>query len=161
MGRDPYWPNVKVYLGYYERVAMCVDFAEWCAWQRVNRKRKKKMDPIEVPFGAQDSELQGWEYTIPEGYVAKIVKGKIIVKRRVGFSPRLKEGEYRCKHCIHFVLGFWSHNPKYRYKTYVCDKKPKKHGDCFYSCHDYGKPCENFELKGNDTPRDTKVREKT
>jgi len=34
---------------------------------------------IDIPFGAQDSELKGWTYTIPEGYTAKIENDKIIV----------------------------------------------------------------------------------
>jgi hypothetical protein len=36
---------------------------------------------IEIPFGAKDSELCGWEYTIPKGFVASIENGKIIVKK--------------------------------------------------------------------------------
>ena len=39
------------------------------------------MKEIEIPFGAFDSELQGFEYTIPDGYTAEIVDGKIIVKK--------------------------------------------------------------------------------
>jgi len=35
---------------------------------------------IEIPFGAKDSELKGWEYTIPEGMEAEIKDGKIILK---------------------------------------------------------------------------------
>ena len=27
---------------------------------------------IEIPFGAKDSELKGWEYTIPEDMEAEI-----------------------------------------------------------------------------------------
>lgn len=36
---------------------------------------------IEIPFGARDSETLGWEYTIPEGFVASIENGKIVVKK--------------------------------------------------------------------------------
>ena len=39
---------------------------------------------IEIPFGAFDSELKGWEYTIPEGMEAKIENGKIIVREKEG-----------------------------------------------------------------------------
>lgn len=35
---------------------------------------------IEIPFGAFDSELGGFEYTIPDGYEAEIKDGKVIVK---------------------------------------------------------------------------------
>ena len=37
---------------------------------------------IDVPFGAQDSELKGWEYTIPKGMFAEIKDGKIIIKQK-------------------------------------------------------------------------------
>ena len=37
---------------------------------------------IEIPFGAKDSELKGWEYTIPEDMEAEIKDGKIIVKQK-------------------------------------------------------------------------------
>jgi hypothetical protein len=33
-----------------------------------------------IPFGAKDSELKGWEYTIPENMEAEIKDGKIIVR---------------------------------------------------------------------------------
>ena len=36
-------------------------------------------ETIEIPFGAKDSELNGWEYTIPEGMEAIIENGKVIV----------------------------------------------------------------------------------
>ena len=39
-------------------------------------------EKIEIPFGAYDSELKGWEYTIPEGMEATIENGKVIVRRR-------------------------------------------------------------------------------
>ena len=37
---------------------------------------------IEIPFGAKDSELCGWEYTIPEGMEAEIKGGKIVVRKK-------------------------------------------------------------------------------
>ena len=36
---------------------------------------------IEIPFGANDSELINWECTIPEGCFAEIKNGKVIIKR--------------------------------------------------------------------------------
>ena len=48
------------------------------------------MDTIEIPFGAKDSELKGWEYTIPEGMEAEIKDGKIIVREK---KPALTEFE--------------------------------------------------------------------
>ena len=41
-GRLPGWPNVPVSLGYYEMIANCVDYAEYLAWQREHRKKRKK-----------------------------------------------------------------------------------------------------------------------
>lgn len=38
-------------------------------------------EAIEIPFGAKDSELNSWEYKIPDGYVAEIKGGKIIVRK--------------------------------------------------------------------------------
>ena len=40
------------------------------------------MKGIEIPFGAKDSELKGWEYTIPEGMEAEIKDGKIVVREK-------------------------------------------------------------------------------
>ena len=48
------------------------------------------MKEIEIPFGAKDSELKGWEYTIPEGMEAEIKDGKIVVKEK---KPALTEFE--------------------------------------------------------------------
>ena len=36
---------------------------------------------IDMPYDSQESELQQWEYTIPEGYVAEITDGKVIIKK--------------------------------------------------------------------------------
>ena len=36
----------------------------------------------EIPFGAKDSELYKFEYTIPEGYEAEIKDGKVIVMKK-------------------------------------------------------------------------------
>lgn len=46
---------------------------------------------IEIPFGAKDSELCGWEYTIPEGFVASIENGKIIVKKEESEDERIRK----------------------------------------------------------------------
>lgn len=48
------------------------------------------MKDIEIPFGAFDSELQGFTYTIPEGYTAEIKEGKIIVKKEKSKYEREK-----------------------------------------------------------------------
>ena len=45
---------------------------------------------IEIPFGAKDSELKGWEYTIPKGMEAEIKDGKIIVKQKESEDERIR-----------------------------------------------------------------------
>lgn len=46
---------------------------------------------IDIPFGAKDSELKGWKYTIPEGYTAEIKDGEIIVKSAESDDERLRK----------------------------------------------------------------------
>lgn len=53
---------------------------------------------IEIPFGAKDSELKGWEYTIPENMEAEIKDGKIIVKQKESEDERIR------KEIMHYIL---------------------------------------------------------
>lgn len=46
-------------------------------------------DIIEIPFGAYDSELKGFEYTIPEGFEAEIKDGKVIVQQKESEDERM------------------------------------------------------------------------
>ena len=46
---------------------------------------------IEIPFGAHDSELKGWEYTIPEGFTAEIKDGKVIVREKESKDERIRK----------------------------------------------------------------------
>ena len=46
---------------------------------------------FETPFGAYDSELCGFEYTIPEGFIAEIKDGKVIVKRQESEDERIRK----------------------------------------------------------------------
>ena len=46
---------------------------------------------IEIPFGAKDSELCGWEYTIPEGMEAEIVDGKVIVRKKEDRDEKIRK----------------------------------------------------------------------
>ena len=46
---------------------------------------------IEIPFGAFDSELGGWEYTIPEGYEAEIKDGKVIVRKAESNDEKIRK----------------------------------------------------------------------
>ena len=49
------------------------------------------MEKMEISFGAKDSELKGWEYTIPEGFEAEIKDGKIIVKQAESNDERIRK----------------------------------------------------------------------
>ena len=55
---------------------------------------------IEIPFGAFDSELGGWEYTIPEGFEAEIKNGKVIVRKVESKSERIRKAIIK-----HFKVG--------------------------------------------------------
>ena len=46
---------------------------------------------IEIPLGAKDSELKGWEYTIPEGMEAIIKDGKIIVREKESEDEKIRK----------------------------------------------------------------------
>ena len=48
-----------------------------------------KTEEIKVPLGAKDSELKGWEYTIPEGMEAIIKDGKVIVREKESEDERM------------------------------------------------------------------------
>lgn len=52
------------------------------------------MKEIEIPFGAKDSELKGWEYTIPEGMEAEIKDGKIVVREKKPVMTEFEEMLY-------------------------------------------------------------------
>ena len=45
----------------------------------------------EIPFGAKDSELYKFEYTIPEGYEARIENGKVIVTKKDSEDERIRK----------------------------------------------------------------------
>lgn len=53
---------------------------------------------IEIPFGAKDSELNGWEYTIPENMEAEIKDGKIIVREKENEDEKIRKQ----------IIGFFS-----------------------------------------------------
>ena len=61
---------------------------------------------IEIPFGANDSELIKWEYTIPKGMEAEIKDGKVIIKKAESEDERIKKAlidgvrQIRCKNGI-------------------------------------------------------------
>lgn len=53
---------------------------------------KQEDKTIEIPFGAFDSELGGFEYTIPEGYEAEIKDGKVIVRKAESEDEKIRKG---------------------------------------------------------------------
>ena len=52
---------------------------------------RKYKEAIEIPFGAKDSELQEWVFTIPEGMEAEIKDGKVIIKRAESEDERIRK----------------------------------------------------------------------
>lgn len=46
---------------------------------------------VEIPFGAKDSELKAWGYTIPEGMEAEIKDGKIIVREKERWDETIRK----------------------------------------------------------------------
>ena len=50
----------------------------------------KRSEAIEIPFGAKDSELKGWEYTIPEGMKARIEGNKVILEPKESEDEKIR-----------------------------------------------------------------------
>lgn len=48
------------------------------------------IEEMQMPFGAKDSELYEWEYTIAEGCEAKIENGKVIVRRKESKDEKIR-----------------------------------------------------------------------
>lgn len=61
---------------------------------------------IEIPFGAKDSELKGWEYTIPENMEAEIKDGKIIVKQKESEDEKIR------KELLNYIKYDKEHTPE-------------------------------------------------
>ena len=45
----------------------------------------------EIPFGAKDSELCGFEYTIPDGFEAEIKDGKVIIRKKESEDEKIRK----------------------------------------------------------------------
>ena len=95
-------------------------------------------------------EIKIGEYSIPEGCIAKIKNGVIIIRE----SRRKVIQEYRCRDCAYCSKGatikasYWISD--------ICLKKPKgyknfKGDDCYKAVKLRDKICNNFKLKENDT----------
>lgn len=60
------------------------------------QKQNNMEKTIEIPFGAKDSELKGWEYTIPEDMEAEIKDGKVIVREKESDDEKIRKTLLRC-----------------------------------------------------------------
>lgn len=69
----------------------------------------KTKESIEIPLGAKDSELKGWEYTIPEGMEAIIENGKIIVREKESEDERVRK--HLVKHFQNKTKEDWNGMP--------------------------------------------------
>ena len=63
----------------------------------------KHEEKIEIPFGAKDSELCRFEYTIPEGMEAEIKDGKVIIRQK----EKETEDERIRKGLLEFLDELW------------------------------------------------------
>ena len=76
------------------------------------------MKEIEIPFGARDSELKGWEYTIPEGMEAEIKDGKIVVREK---QPEPTEFERE----LALFISTWMKSTETKILKYVSEHSPR------------------------------------
>lgn len=63
----------------------------------------KQLKEIEIPLGANDSELCHFEYTIPEGMEATIVDNKIVIKKKDSEDEKIR------KEIIEFFKNYSEH----------------------------------------------------
>lgn len=87
------------------------------------------MATIEIPFGAKDSELMGWEYTIPEDMEAVIKDGKVVVRKKENKDERIIKNLQTCLHCgkTHGMVN----NDEYLVcKNYLEKQKEQKPTEC-------------------------------
>lgn len=59
------------------------------AW--LEKQGESTITNIEIPFWANDSELQEVSYNIPEGFYAEIKDGRVVIKK---VGPKLKNGQW-------------------------------------------------------------------
>lgn len=85
------WLNKKMfdYRGLIEK-GLALEAPEGMYNKQVKHTTMDENKSIEIPFGAKDSELKGWEYTIPEGMEAEIKDGKIIVREKENEDERIR-----------------------------------------------------------------------
>lgn len=98
----------------------------------------------------KNQTLEIGSYLIPEGCKATVMSGEVIIS--VKKDNRIKEGDWRCKDCIHRKKGKTSINAWSM--SWVCELKPKTvrnprfaNQKLFYCAHRNDKACEKFERK--------------
>lgn len=98
----------------------------------------------------KNQTLEIGSYLIPEGCKATVMSGEVIIS--IKKDNRIKEGDWRCKDCIHRKEGKTSINAWYM--SWVCELKPKTvrnprfaNQKLFYCANRNDKACENFERK--------------
>lgn len=65
------------------------DLQERIAW--LEKQGESTITNIEIPFGANDSELQEVSYDIPEGFYAEIKDDRVVIKK---IAPKFKVGDW-------------------------------------------------------------------
>lgn len=98
----------------------------------------------------KNQTLEIGSYLITEGCKATVMGGEVIIS--IKKDNRIKEGDWRCKDCIHRKEGKTSINAWSM--SWVCELKPKTvrnprfaNQKLFYCANRNDKACENFERK--------------
>ena len=98
----------------------------------------------------KNQTLEIGSYLIPEGCKATVMGGEVIIS--IKKDNRIKDGDCRCKDCIHHKWGMTSINAWSM--SWVCELKPKTvrnprfaNQKLFYCAKPYDKACEKFERK--------------
>lgn len=93
-------------------------------------------------------ELEIGDYVIPDG-CSIMRSGRTLLVYETK-SNKLKEGDYRCKDCIHYIKGY-SPNSGW-FETTVCRMFPKRMSKdgkrmLYKAAYKYGKPCDSFKMR--------------
>lgn len=96
-------------------------------------------------------KLELGTYSIPENCVVRAKNGILTIRE----SHKIIVTGYRCKDCMYFSLGHAVKGCSW-YNTKVCLKKPKSKRDLnggmlYFTVKPYGKICNNFKLKENES----------
>ena len=98
----------------------------------------------------KNQTLEIGSYIIPEGCKATVMGGEVIIS--IKKDNRIKEGDRRCKDCIHRKEGKNTINALSM--SWVCELKPKTvrnprfaNQKLFYCANRNDKACEKFERK--------------